>query len=336
MDCKLSIKTIEEFRDAVYAFRLPRILTTALDIDLFTQMGTRWWSTLGLAKELKVNERGLNILLRNLETVGLLKKKGISWKSSRLGRLFLNRNSLNYQGEYLELLHHQWENWSNLTDVVRNGKPIEDEKKGNASYRRSFTWAMHQRSLKIAKKVVAQIKLKDVKSLLDVGGGPGTYALEFLRKHPKMKAAIWDREPAIEIAKIIAKPLRHSNRLMYHAGDFFRNKVPGTFDMMWLSNVIHIYSPEENKKLFRKLKRALNPGGRILIQDTFLMNKPGMNKVETNLFAVTMLLFTKTGNTYSARDVLDWLKTCGMKTSHCLYLKKGTGDWDGIIIEAAI
>jgi len=107
-------------------------------------------------------------------------------------------------------------------------------------------------------------------------------------------------------------------------------------DLLWVSNGLHISSPAENKTLFRKLRRALNPGGRILIQDTFLMNRPGLDISETNLFAVTMLLFTPTGNTYSAQDVQQWLKACALKNPMCLQLKKGTGDWDGIIIEGRV
>ena len=130
--------------------------------------------------------------------------------------------------------------------------------------------------------------------------------------------------------------MRHAERLSYYPGDLFESPVPGRFDVIWMSNVLHIFSPAENTRLFRKLKRALNSGGRLLIQDTFLMNKPGFDVTETNLFAVTMLLYTPTGNTYRAHDVRQWLKTCGLKKTRCLQLKKGTGDWDGVILEGKV
>jgi hypothetical protein len=76
MNRNLPIKTIDDFRNAVYAFRLPRTLATALDLDIFTRMGSRWWTPKALAKGLKANERGVEILVRNLETAGLLKKRG--------------------------------------------------------------------------------------------------------------------------------------------------------------------------------------------------------------------------------------------------------------------
>jgi len=327
------ILTMEEFRDAVYGFRMSRIIATALDFDIFTKMGSRWCTTKYLAKVLKANERGVEILVRNLEAARLLRKRGKTFGAGKLAKMFLNRNSLQYQGAYLDLLHHQWESWSGLTNVVRTGKPIENDSPDDPEYRRSFTWAMHQRSLKAAKHVAAQLNLKSVKSLLDVGGGPGTYALEFLKMNPKLKAGVWDRQSALEVAQVIAKPLRHGKRLSYYPGDLFRSIVPGKFDVMWFSNVLHIFSPNENKTIFRKLRHALNPGGRIFIQDTFLMEKSGFDDAETNLFAVTMLLYTSAGNTYSAKKVQKWLKACGFQKTRCLQMKKGTGDWDGVIVE---
>ena len=55
MNRNLPIKTIDDFRNAVYAFRLPRIVATALDLDIFTRMGSRWWTSKALAKALKAN-----------------------------------------------------------------------------------------------------------------------------------------------------------------------------------------------------------------------------------------------------------------------------------------
>ncbi len=336
MNAQFPVRTMDDFRDVVYTFRLSRVIATAMDLDLFTHMGSRFWTPKSLARTLKASERGVEILLRNLKTAGLLTQRGASYRTEKLGRTFLNRNSPDYQGAYLELVHRQWEDWARLTDSVRTGKPVESDGQDDPEYRRSFTWAMHQRSRRPAKEVAAQLDLTNAETLLDVGGGPGTYALEFLKNNSTLRAGIWDRQPALEVAREIAQPLRHGKRLSCYPGDLFENPVPGTFDVMWVSNVLHIFSPAENKTLFKKLKRALNPGGRILIQDTFLMNKPGCDALETNLFAVTMLLFTPTGNTYDVRDVQHWLKTSGLKKTKCLQLQKGTGDWDGVIIEGRV
>ena len=97
MKIQRPICSMEDFRDAAYGFRVSRIIATALDLDIFTKMGFRWWTTKHLAKSLKANERGVEILVRNLETTGLLKKRGVTFMVSKVAKIFLDRNSLQYQ-----------------------------------------------------------------------------------------------------------------------------------------------------------------------------------------------------------------------------------------------
>lgn len=333
MTPKLPIHNFEDFRQILFDFRLPRMILTALELGVFTVMGRRSWTVGTLAKTLRCSERGIDILCRNLASSGLLIKCGPRYSNSQLGQTILNRQSPLSRHDYLKLIEQQWEDWSFLTRAVKSGKPVEMGRKDDLKHRRSFTWAMHQRSLESAKQVAGQMNFRNVRSLLDVGGGPGTYALEFLSKNPQLYCTLWDRKGAIQVARKIAHSLPHGSRMNFCVGDFFEGKVPGQFDIIWISNVIHIYSPEENRSLFRKLNQALNPGGRLIIQDTFTVDQAGLHPIETNLFAGTMLLFTQTGNTYSTQEVKKWLKATGYGKGELIRLKKGTGDWDGILIQ---
>ena len=95
--------------------------------------------------------------------------------------------------------------------------------------------------------------LPDRGTLLDLGGGPGTYALEFLARHPRLQATLCDRAPALEVGRAIARSVRHGTRLSYLPLDFMKKPVPGRYDVIWFSNVLHIYGPAENQRLFRRL-----------------------------------------------------------------------------------
>lgn len=195
---------------------------------------------------------------------------------------------------------------------------------------------MHHRSVDVAPAVAAQINLKGVSTLLDLGGGPGTYALEFLRRHAALRATVADRAPALEVAREIAGSVKHGRRLSYLPLDFLKDDIPDRYDVIWFSNVLHIYSPEDNQRLFQKMARALNPGGRLLIQDAFLIDPDGLWPQETNLFAVTMLLFTEAGNTYSVADTTTWLQKAGFDRVRPIPLKKGTGDWEHGLLEGTL
>jgi SAM-dependent methyltransferase len=329
-----SIRTFEEFRDAVSAYRLPRVILTALELRLFTVIGTQVWLLSDLARELKVSERGLRILCRNLATAGLLQKKGDRYRNSRLAATAMNVGDPAYRGDYLNLIASHWTDWARLTESVQAGAPLEKDEPEAPDYRRQFTWAMHHRTLEVAPRIAAQIPLKGCKTLLDLGGGPGTYAMAFLAKNPGLRATVCDRPAALEVAKEIAATHKAGSRLSYMPLDLLAEEIPGQFDIIWYSNVMHIYSPEQNQAVFRRVKVALAPGGRFIIQDAMLHDREGLVPEEASLFAVSMLLFTETGNTYSVAETTTWLKEAGFGPVRLLKMKKGTEDWEDGILEA--
>jgi SAM-dependent methyltransferase len=329
------ITTFDEFRDAVSAYRLPRVLLAALELDLCTVVGDRTWTIPELAKQLAVSERGLEILCRNLAVAGVLLKKGATYRNSRLGATALNANHPAYRGGYLDLMTSHWADWVRLPESVRRGLPVDHGVPDSPDWRRRFTWAMHHRTLEIAPAIAAQVTLGKAKSFLDLGGGPGTYAMAFLAKHPRLRATVCDREQALEVAKEIAATHPAGERLSYLPLDFAQEKIPGLYDVIWYSNVLHIYSPETNRAIFRNALAALSPGGRLIIQDAFLHGRDGLFPAEASLFAVSMLLFTEDGNTYSAAETARWLKDCGFGRVNRVRIKRGTEDWEDGILEAA-
>ncbi len=330
------ITTFSEFREAVSAYRLPRVLLAGLELDLFTTIGERTWTISGLAEVLNVSERGLAILCRNLAAAGLLLKRGTTYKNSRLGATALNANHLAYRGGYLELIKSHWTDWFRLLESVRSGLPIDHGMSDSPDYRRRFTWAMHYRTLEIAPAIASQINLRHAKTFLDLGGGPGTYAMAFLARNPGLHATVCDRVAALEVAKEIASTHRAGRRLSYLPIDFLKDSIPGAFDVIWYSNVLHIYSPEDNQAIFRRVLDALTPGGRFIIQDAFLHDREGLYPAEASLFAVSMLLFTEGGNTYSALDATKWLKEAGFGRIKFLRIKRETEDWEDGILEATV
>jgi SAM-dependent methyltransferase len=329
-----TIRSFEDFREAVSTFRLPRILLTALDLKLFAVIGDRRWTVPALARRLHVSVRGLDILCRNLGSAGLLIKQGEGYRNGAVARTLLNAKHPLYRGAYLDLMKSQWEDWSRLTKAIRRGRPLESDDPNDPAYRKQFSWAMHQRALDTASEIAAQVKLQGAKTLLDLGGGPGTYALAFLARNPGLRATLCDRAPALDVGRKIARSLAQGRRLSYLPCDFMKHRIPGRYDVIWFSNVLHIYSPTENRRLFRRLLPALNPGGRLFIYDAFLLDRDGLYPPEANLFAVTMLLFTEGGNTYRADETGEWLREAGFDSVKRVRLRPGTGDWEGGLLEA--
>lgn len=328
--------TFAEFRDLLAGYRLPRVILTALELKLFTVMGSSTWTPPQLARSLKVSERGVTMLCRNLAMAGLLIKRGERYRNGRLSSTLLNGDHPAYRGSYIDLLAGQWNDWVGLTESVRTGKPVDHDEPDQPDYRSRFTWAMHQRTMDLAPRLAAGISLKGAKSLLDLGGGPATYALAFLARNRRLRATVCDRPAALEVAKTIARSHKAGARLSCLPLDLLVDPIPGTYDVVWFSNVLHIYAPEQNRAILRRIKAALNPGGRLIIQDAFLHDREGLHPEEASLFALSMLLFTETGDTYHATEVTAWLKSAGFEDVRLLKMKKTQEDWEGGVLEARV
>ena len=107
-------------------------------------------------------------------------------------------------------------------------------------------------------------------------------------------------------------------------GDLFNTSFGEDYDTVFYSNILHIYSPEENKQLFLKMKKALVKGGRLVLVD-FFHTRDATQPYEAALFGVTMLMFTATGKTYSYDETEKLLSQTGFHKFRRTPLGKGNG-----------
>jgi len=329
------IRTFDDFRNVAQLYQYSRAILSALELDLFTAIGARTWPIAALARRLRADQRGVDILCRNLAALGLLVQRGSAYRNTLLTRTELNRRSPAYRGAYLDLISNHWHDFTQLTDSVCSGKPLDADEPESPAWRRSFTWAMHHRSREQAKTVARFLDLRRARTLLDLGGGPGTYAMAFLAANPALRATVADRPAALKVAREIAATHPAKARLSFATLDFMSDPLPGRYDVVWLSNIIHIYAPAQNVGLFRKIRKALTPDGRLFIHDAFLTDPRGLYPIDTTAFALTMLLFTDTGNTYASRDVMHWLRKAGYRRVKLLTEMGRRKDGENGLIEAS-
>ena len=106
------VRTFEHLRAAVNGYTYSRVILTALDLDIFSVIGGQAWTVRRLARTLDASERGVDILCRNLASLGLLNVEGNRYTNSPLGATAVNKKSPEYRGAYLSLLQRHWDEWS--------------------------------------------------------------------------------------------------------------------------------------------------------------------------------------------------------------------------------
>jgi len=174
---------------------------------------------------------------------------------------------------------------------------------------------MHNTAMGHADRLARKLFLGSTKTLLDLGGGPGTFTIHFLKMNPALRVTIFDLPTTLKTTRQFVEAEGLSGRVDYLEGDFHERDIEGTFDACFLSHIIHGQTVEKNQSLFSKIFRALNPGGRLIVQDFFL-NRDKQSPQFSTLFALNMLIHTDGGRTYTFEEVEGWMHAAGFsKTS---------------------
>lgn len=289
-----------------------RIFLTAVELDIFSLLTKNPMSAQEIAAHIQVTLRGITILLNALVPMGLLEKKNEKYVCSAEVAPLLSKDS---PTSVIPMVMHMvggWERWSDLTEIVRHGsqKTRPSIFDSSDSERETFIGAMHAVAYRLAPRIVAAIKPAEAKNLLDIGGASGSYTQAFLDASPDMKATLFDLPSVIKIAQSRLATTDIVDRVTFVAGDFYQDELPTGHDLALLSAIIHQNSPEQNLELYRRIYRALQPGGRLVIRD-HVMSPDHTWPTSGAIFAVNMLVATPEGNTYSYDEIMTSLESAG-------------------------
>ena len=320
----------DELRETVGAFQKSRILLTACELDIFTFLGEKSVKAESISSNLNLNTGATERLLNALVSLKLLNKANENYSNTRDSYMFLSKDSPSYVSALMHS-NHLWNTWSHLTEVVKTGNVAHSDKinERGEEWLEAFIHAMHYRGKKQAPYQISGIDLGGVESVLDVGGGSGCYCMEFLKRKPGMKAAIFDLPNVIPISRKIVEREGYTGRIAHHAGDYTVDELPGGFDLVFLSAIIHSNSYETNEDLVRKCFNALNAGGKIVIQD-WIMNDEKTEPAAGAIFSINMLVGVEGGDCYSEKEVSAWMGHAGFSDLSKGILDGGLGQMTGI------
>ncbi len=301
----MSIKEqLRDLKKISSGFRESRILLTSNNLGLFEYLKEKMDAE-SLSKVLGTDKRAIEILLDALCAMKLLKKdSNCNYINTPLTMRLLVKNSPYYQGDILKHMDTLWKNWSNLDEILKTGRPYHSSRDHE-----SFIKGMHNIAIMKVKDVVYAMDLKNVKRLLDLGGGPGTYSIEFA-KH-SIDITLFDYPETIKIARnfINASGLKNIRTI---EGDFLIDDIGHGYDLVFISQVLHAYSQKDNAIMLRKSFNALNKNGSIVIHE-FYISKDRTKPLNSALFSVNMLVNTEGGRCYAPEEIILWLKNTGFK-----------------------
>lgn len=294
------------------------VAATAQELGVYDALADGPATPAELSEELGLHPRGTGVLLGVLEEMGFVRREPegtVRLTGSARGHL-VDRDTPDYQGDALRLWLHNIREWTAaLPDSLRSGEPVEEapgaEEISDEEAMERFQAAMANKNPELVEAVVDAALERAPASgrALDLGGGPGTFSRALVERG--WRVVLFDRPEVVEHAAG-AYGLAKVPEIELEGGDFLERLPDGPFDLVLLANITHIFDGETNRDLLRRCADVLAPGGVLAIMDFVRGAEPF-----AALFAVTMLLNTERGNTYSLQRYEEWLEGAGLSAVRC-------------------
>lgn len=316
----MKINSLKELHDLGVSFWRPCVLHTAVQLKLFTHLGPFSMDANELAERMETEPRATGLLLNAVTALGLLKKTGDRFESTPFSRQHLDEQSPDFMGNIINHYCHMYPHWGLLGQAIRTGKSVVRREDRTEESTRQFLLGMHNLAIRGAEVLVHRLDLSGRRSMLDLGGGPGTYALYFCRHNPQLEATIYDMPDTEPVAAEQIASFGLADRVRFHAGDFHKDPLPeGHFDFVFMSHILHSSSSKECADLLEKVYPIVRPGGEVIVQE-FVLQEDKTEPIFAAMFALNMLVHTPRGRSYSFGEISTWLQDAGFSRPtayHC-------------------
>ena len=287
-------------------------LHAAVKLDIFTTIGDGSMSGQTVAQKIGADADAVERLLNALAAMGLLEKKNDIYLNVDAAGRFLRKDSKAYLGFMILHHHHLVDSWSKMDEAVLTGKPVRTRSSFNdESVREAFLMGMFNNAMLQAPQLVETFDLSACQILLDMGGGPGTYAIHFCLKNPQLQAVVFDLPTTKPFAEKTIAQFGLNDRISFMAGDYVTEAMQGQYDVVWMSHILHGEGPADCKNMIQKAAMMLTSGGMLLLHD-FILDDTRDGPLFATLFSLNMLLGTPEGRSYTEQEFVDMMKQAGL------------------------
>ena len=287
-------------------------LHVSVKLGLYDILGDHEMGANELAAALECDERGLSLLLNAVTAMGLLTKSKDKFSNTEVSKAYLVKDSRHSIHSIIMHHHNLVTPWSKLDQAVKTGKPVRRRGDRNEQELESFLMGMFNMGMAIAPRLSKEIELSSRRRLLDLGGGPGTYAIHFCLENADLKGTVFDLPTTRPYAEKTIASFGLSERIQFLPGSYLEDDIGGTYDVVWMSHIFHGEGPRGCQKIIEKALSVLEPGGLMLIHE-FILHDSFDGPLFPALFSLNMLVNTEEGRAYAEGEYRAMLKRAGLK-----------------------
>ena len=309
--------------DALKGYQQTYALRGAIELDLFTHIGSGAATAAAIAERAGASERGVRILCDYLVTLGFLTKSPSGYGLSPDAALFLDRRSPVCLGTGSRHLAHDTmiASFRDVAGLVRAGGAAGSGTLApdDPLWVEFAKWMapLFRTQAKMLAPLVSRPGRAD--TVLDVAAGHGLFGLYVAKHNPEARIVAVDWAPVLEVARANAEAFGVADRYRTIPGSVFDVDLGTGYNVVLLPNFLHHFDAPTNIGLLRKLRAAMTPGGLVATVE-FVPNDDRITPPVAAAFALTMLGTTPAGDAYTFAELDRMFREAGFGGSRQLPL----------------
>jgi hypothetical protein len=305
-----------------------KALLSAVELGLFDALAEAPTDEETLRRKLGLHPRSSRDFFDALVALKLLEREDGIYRNTPETDFFLVRARPSYVGGLLEMANARlYESWGRLTEALKTGRrQSENKEEGDlfaALYAdperlRGFLAAMSGVSAGAANAIAAKFPWSDYTSFIDVGAAQGMVPVTLARAHPHLTGGGFDLPQVRPIFDAFVAANGLSDRLHFHAGDFFADALPQT-EVVIMGHILHDWDLDQKRLLLKKAHGALPPGGALIVYEALIDDDRRENAFGL-LMSLNMLIETAGGFDYTGADCQGWMIDAGFSQTRVEHL----------------
>lgn len=306
------------------AFLASKVLLTAVELDLFTNLGDEKYSAAQLGERLGLHPRGTYDFFDALVALKFLEREGDGpqgrYKNTPQTTAFLNKQSPAYIGGIVEMFNARlFGFWNDLGTALKTGQPQNETKRtGKSMFEElyanpvslgQFLEAMSGIQAANFAALAEKFDFTSFKTVCDAGGALALLSRLVGTRHPHLTFVSFDLPLVAPHAQEQINAAGMAGRITAIAGDFFQDELPQA-DVVTTGNILHDWNLEKKKILIRKAYAALPPGGALIAIENVIDDARRENAFGL-LVSLNMLIEFGDGFDYTGADFRGWCREAG-------------------------
>jgi SAM-dependent methyltransferase len=305
------------------AFSMARSIMAGVRLGIYDAIGTGALTAAEVAATCNTDREATTKLMNTLVGCRYLRHRTGRYELTPKARKWLLPSSPTSIADKLLFQYDEWDIVAKYEDYVTTGKPLDI----HGSLTDAAAWNRYQRGMRAIASVSAEEVVKRLPvppgstSMLDIGGSHGYYSVCACRRYTGLRATILDLLQAIEHAAPILAREGMGQRVSHRAGNALSDELgQDAWDVVFLSQLVHHFTDEQNRDLLKRIARALKPGGVCVLLDVL---RPSAPEGSGGIGAVLDLYFAATSRsgTWPLETMQNWQRDAGLTVEKPVHLR---------------